>query len=57
MCPGNLEADRKLEVRLPDGREFTLRVPDEYNAGEEFAAVFPPIKPEVTIPAISAPQP
>ena len=57
VCPGNLEADRKLEVRLPDGREFTLRVPDEYNAGEEFAAVFPPIKPEVTIPAISAPQP
>ena len=36
---------------LPDGREFTLQVPKEYHAGEEFAAVFPPLKPEVPISA------
>ena len=33
------------QVRLPDLREFTLRVPDEYSPGEEFPAVFPPAAP------------
>jgi hypothetical protein len=43
-CPNDEELgpERMMEVQLPDGREFTLRVPDEYKAGEEFAATFPP---------------
>ena len=47
VCPADLPEERQLDVRLPDGREFTLQVPKEYDAGEEFAAVFPPLEPEV----------
>ena len=47
VCPADLTEKRQLDVRLPDGREFTLQVPKEYQAGDEFAAVFPPLEPEV----------
>ena len=50
VCPGDLTEKRLLEVRLPDGREFTLQVPKEYHAGEEFAAVFPPSSPRCRNP-------